>query len=85
MAHGIPPLGSLPLDRFCNLVYYWFTRNADSKDLAKFRNRLWVPPVGQVPTARSPWSPQAESSAFGALKAALTKKAPALPSDQAGP
>lgn len=72
MAHGVPDLRSLPLDRFCNFVYWMATRNASASEIEKFRARLWRPPVGQAVTdTRSPWAPENEQRGFSALKTAL--------------
>jgi hypothetical protein len=62
----------LPPDRFFSLLYWWATRNAgDQKDIDKFDRRLWMPPKGTAAPAGSPWSPEAETAAFGSLAAAF--------------
>lgn len=62
----------LPLDRFCNFVWWFMIRNAhEQTEIEKLRIRLWRPPPGQVAT-RGPWTPAAETAAFAALKAGLT-------------
>lgn len=72
VAHNMPSLRRLPLERFCNFVWYMFTRNAnDPAAVDKFRASLWMPPKGEVPPPQSPWSAENESKAFGALKAGL--------------
>ena len=73
VSKNIPRLESLPLDRFAHLVWFWATRNAEEKDVTKFRTRLWMPPKGEAADKRGPWSPEAETSAFKALKAGLKK------------
>lgn len=66
-------LRTLPLDRFCNFVWWWWTKDApDSTEVAKIRARLWVPPKGIAPTT-GPWSPEAETAAFKALSTSLNK------------
>lgn len=61
----------LPLDRFCSYVWWWVTsRMHEKKDLDKFEQRLYRPPPGEVATA-GPWTPEAETQAFAALKAAV--------------
>lgn len=62
---------ALPPDRFFNLIYWWATRNGDSADVEKFDRRLWMPPKGVAPAPGSPWSPEAETQAFGELAAAF--------------
>ncbi|AWY05285.1 hypothetical protein QDA01_gp75 [Microbacterium phage Cinna] len=65
------------MERFCNFVWWLWTRNGDEKDKAKFKARLWQPPKGQAVTdRRSPWSPENESKAFGALQSALGLQKP---------
>lgn len=73
MAHNIPDLRTLPLDRFCNFVWYWATRDGEQKEIDKFRAKLWLPPKGTEPPKKSPWSPEAEMAAFAAVKQALGK------------
>jgi len=73
VSRNIPPVGTLPIARFCNLVWYWLTYRAESeKDVSKIRNTLWRPPPGHVPT-KGPWSPEEETSAFQSLRKALKK------------
>lgn len=74
----MPKLTKLELDRFCNFIWWWMTRNAQNQqDVDKLKAKLWMPPknelVNAVADKRSPWSPEAETAAFGALKASLTK------------
>lgn len=63
---------------FLDFVYYLMTRNADEGAVEKFRRNLWMPPKGVAPDARSPWSPEAETAAFRAVKAMTTGQAPVL-------
>lgn len=74
VSQNMPSLTALPLHRFCSFIWWWATRNAeDEKALAKFENAMWRPPAGwsaPIP-AESPWSPERENAAFGALKAGL--------------
>jgi hypothetical protein len=58
-------------DRFLNLIYWWATRNGEADAVAKFDRRLWMPPKGVAPAPGSPWSPEAETAAFGELAAAF--------------
>lgn len=37
--HGINPL-TLPVDRACNLIYWWATRNADQQERRKIDMQL---------------------------------------------
>jgi hypothetical protein len=62
------------------MVWWFWTRNADANDKAKFRARVWMPPKGEAVTdKRSPWSPENETAAFAALKAGLGLGAPKTP------
>jgi hypothetical protein len=74
VAHGMGDLRLLELDRFCNYVWYMLTRNAEKKDIDSMRAKLWVPPPkSAAPIPRnSPWSAEAETAAFKAVKAQLT-------------
>ena len=75
VGHGFDPY-DLPLSRLCNFVWWWVTNGAQPKDVDKFKIKLWRPPAGEdVHDERSPWSAEAEMSAFSALKAALGGKA----------
>lgn len=67
----MPDLEDLPLDRFCNYVYWSATRNSSQVDIEKFRARIWRPPKGEAADERSPWSEKNETGAFQALKAGL--------------
>ena len=74
VAHGMADLRTLTLERFCNYVWFMLTRNAEQKDIDKLRARLWVPPpksTAPIPK-NSPWSAEAETRAFQAVKAQLT-------------
>jgi hypothetical protein len=75
---GVDPM-SLPFDRFLNAVHHFATREGSPDAVRKFEIRLWMPPPGVVAT-RGPWSAEAETRAFKALKAGLgSPKAPAAP------
>lgn len=70
-SQGIDPL-LLPADRFFSLLYWWATHRAeDPAAVAKFDRKLWMPPKGKAPAPGSPWSPEAETAAFGSLAAAF--------------
>lgn len=72
VGHGLGDLRDLPLDRFCNFIWWLFTHRGSESDKNKFRARLWMPPKGQVVTdPRSPWAPENESKAFASLKAGV--------------
>lgn len=75
VSRGLPRLGSLPVDRLCNFVWWWITRNASEEaEVEKVRTSLWTPPVGwEQPIEVGPWSAEEETSAFAALKASLSK------------
>lgn len=75
VAHNVPDLREMELDRFCNFVWWWATRNAqDQQEIEKLRAQLWRPPPGQVPHPESPWSPENESKAFSSFKAQVGPK-----------
>lgn len=83
VSRNMPDLRDLPLDRFCNFIWWWATRNASQQsDIERFRITLWRPPPRVAPDPRSPWSRENETGAFAALKAGLSGK-PALPSTTA--
>lgn len=63
----------LPFDRFLNAIYHWETRDRPPEAVRKFEIMLWVPPPDVAPTV-GPWSPEAETSAFKAVRAALGMK-----------
>lgn len=72
VSRNMPPLDEMELRRFCNLVYWWATKDAENDAAVKrFEARLWQPPKGVAPAPGSPWSPEAENAAFGAFKAAV--------------
>jgi len=71
VAHNMPPLEKLPLDRFCNFIYWRITDGADATELAKFRAQLWMPPRGTQPDPRSPWSPENEKAALMAFQSQI--------------
>lgn len=71
VGHGVPDLRTLSLARFTNFVWWFFTRNGAETEVEKFRARLWRPPVGEVPDARSPWSAENEAASFAAVKRSL--------------
>lgn len=70
-SQGLPELGKFTLPRFCNLVWYWYTKDGDQKDVDKFEAQLYRPPVGVQAPAVGPWSAEAEMAAFRSMKAAL--------------
>lgn len=70
---GVSRIPALPIDRFCHLVWFWMTQNAEKEsDIDKMRSKLWRPPVGTVPT-KGPWTPEAETASFMSLKRAVAK------------
>lgn len=74
VGHAVGDLEELPLERFVNFIWWFFTRNAEQKDVDKFEAKVWQPPVadmGKPIDPRSPWSPENEMKAFGAVKAQL--------------
>lgn len=68
----------LPLARFTNFIWWFFTRNAEPNAIEKFRAKLWQPPKPGVEIdPRSPWAPENELKAFAQLKSQLMPGAPA--------
>ena len=62
----------MPLQRLTSFIWYYATHRADATEIAKFKNRLWIPPKGaEIPEA-SPWSSANETDAFEAFKAQAT-------------
>ena len=67
-ARNVDPL-ALSVERFCNLVYYWATRNLKPDDVEKFDAALAAPPSGDQPSeqvshASGAWSRDAELALF---------------------
>lgn len=65
-------LGDLDVDALCSYVWWYFTREADQDERAKFEARIWRPDTAEAQTKpipkESPWSAENEMSAFAALK-----------------
>lgn len=77
VAYGAGDLKSLPVERACNFVYWYLTRESDEKSLDKFKSQLWMPPAGtEVNDPRSPWSPENETAALASFQATMTGTAP---------
>lgn len=67
-SRNMPELTDLPLGRFCNFVLWWATKDMqDEQSYLTFEAQLWRPPKGQA-VDEGPWSPQAETEAFQALR-----------------
>lgn len=80
VGHNMPDLRKLPLDRFCNWLWWMMTKNAkNEQEREKLRAKLWRPPPDLKGTApidkRSPWSAENEMKAFAAFKMQTTGKA----------
>lgn len=77
VAHNMPDIRMLPLERFCSFIYWMLTRDADESSRAKLNAQLWMPPpefepeavVDAVADSRSPWNPENEGKALSAFKA----------------
>lgn len=74
VSRNMPPLAEMAVDRFCSFVRWFFLREADSTEVAKFEAQVWRPPKGVAPAKSSPWSAEAETAAFQALKAGIGKR-----------
>lgn len=61
---------ALPIDRLCNLVYYWLVRNADDKRRADIDAHLHRPPPGADDVGM--WSAESEMAAFRSASAATS-------------
>jgi len=78
VGHAMKDIRTLPLERFCNFIWYLVTKNANEQEQTKARAQLWRPPPVPAGTVappipkQSPWSAESETSAFAALKAGLT-------------
>lgn len=72
VSKNLPNLGTLPLERFTHMMWFWLTDGGEQKDIDKLRAQLWRPPPGVIPT-RGPWSPEAETASFMALKRSVAK------------
>lgn len=71
VSQNMPPLGELPLSRFCSFVRWYLTKDAEKQsEVTKFEMQLFRPPPNATVVA-GPWSAEAETQAFGALKARL--------------
>jgi len=68
VAHGMPSLNDIEIDRLCNFIYWFICQNRNENEVAKLRTRIWRPPAGVVADARSPWSVENENKALNALK-----------------
>lgn len=75
VAHGLPDLRELPLERFLNFVWYMMTRNSEPKEIERLKQTLWVPPKSErakpIPK-NSPWSAENETAALKAAIATLS-------------
>lgn len=72
----MPELTEMPLDRFFTYVWYRLMEGRDEQEVAKLRAQLWRPPPGMdqakaTADKRSPWNPQNETAALGALMSQL--------------
>jgi hypothetical protein len=65
LTHGFPPLKSDFAD-FCDVVYYWLSRNADEAEQAKLDEVLGTPPAGEIAEAPG-WSREEQMAAFNAF------------------
>ena len=65
---------ALPIDRLCNLVYYWLVRSADERRRAEIDSYLNRPPPGQT-VDEGVWSSDAEMAAFSKAAAAAGRVA----------
>ncbi len=62
----------MTLQRLTSFIWYFVTHKADNTEVAKFKNRLWIPPKGAEIPESSPWSAENETGAFEAFKAQAT-------------
>lgn len=56
----------LELADFCDLVYYWLSRNADADEQAKLDEVIGTPPAGEDGEAPG-WSREETMAAFNAF------------------
>jgi len=73
-SRAVDPI-ALPLDRFCNLVYYWLTRNANEQRRASIDEHLDRLPAGETRQTAAPdaWSSDAELAAFDSAAASMSR------------
>jgi len=73
VSQNMPDLRTLTQARFDNFVWWWATRNADEKQLTKFKADMWRPPKGtEVTQKESPWHPENETAALASLQASMS-------------
>lgn len=72
VGHGLGDLRDMPLDRFSNYLWWFFTRNQDEKGVNSLRTKLWRPvkPTDEI-DKRSPWHPSNEMDALQSIKSQL--------------
>lgn len=65
-------LADLTEPELISYVWWYFTREADEAERAKFEARLWRPEAGtaqrEPPPPESPWSAEREMDSFRALR-----------------
>lgn len=69
-------LEDMPLERFFSYVWYRLMENRDEQEVAKLRAQIWRPPpdldiAEATKDKRSPWNPENENKALGALMSQL--------------
>lgn len=76
-AHGLPPMTQWPLGVAARFVWWWLTapevigHAVDQAAVDKLWADVWVPPPGEDPDPRGPWSDEAVSTQFSAAKKGL--------------
>ena len=64
------------MDRYFAFIWWFLTKDGETADVEKFKQKLWMPPAymkGKPIPAASPWSAENETRAFAALKAETSK------------
>lgn len=70
ITHGVDLL-ALPPGRYYSVVWQWITRHVQEQtDYDRLDADLWRPPPG-VAATEGPWSPEAETAGFAALRESL--------------
>lgn len=62
-SRGVDPV-DLPLDRYCNLVYFWLTQNAPPEKREEVDEMLYRDAEGKPSEDSGPWAAEAELAAF---------------------
>lgn len=65
---------ALPSDRFCNLIWYWLTRNTDADGRRRQHRDLYRPPPGVTVAETVGWDADDEMADFARAAAATSPR-----------